>query len=531
MTTAGATRLRTPVPSLRQSKRPRPEDLMAQSALEWLRRKRETERASGYLTDFAGFARNVLGMDLAPYQEEILAALTARRRVCVRSPHGAGKSAIAAAAVLAFATTRESARRPWKAVTTAGVWRQLERYLWPEIRRWTRTMDWKQAGIPQWRDGTEALTLAIQLRHGEAFAVASDRAELIEGAHADEILYVLDEAKSIPDGTWDAVEGAFSVGQAYALALSTPGPPIGRFFSIQARRPGLEDWAVRHVTLAEAIDAGRISRDWAQARRRQWGEASPVYRNRVLGEFAEAEDGIIPLAWIEAAVERWLEWRDSGKPAGRQTTVGVDVGGGMGGDATVLARRSGDLVTALEVYPRGDEMTTAGRVVAALQSGGTAIVDGIGIGAGVVSRLREQRHPCIAFIAGASSSSTDRSGELGYENERAAAWWGMRERLDPSPRLDGLTGKMVPGSAVALPDDDELIGELSAPRWKPTSRGKVLVESKDEIRKRIGRSTDRADAVVMAFWKSIGAGHEKVGACGPASCYGSPGGGGYEELP
>lgn len=333
------------------------------------------------------------------------------------------------------------------------------------------------------------MTLSLRPRHGEAFAVASDRAELIEGAHADEILYVLDEGKAIPDATWDAVEGAFSAGEAYALALSTPGPPAGRFYSIHARRPGLEDWWPRHVTIEEAIAAGRVSATWADARRRQWGESSPVYRNRVLGEFAESEDGIIPLSWIEAAVERWLEWRDSGASAGAQTAVGVDVGGGLGGDSTVLARRAGDIVTALEVYPRGDEMATTGRAVAAITGGGVAIVDGIGIGAGVVARLREMGRNVRAFIAGSASSAHDRSGELGFENIRAEAWWGMRERLDPGN-----------ASRVALPDDDELVGELAAPSWKPTSRGRVLVESKDEIRRRIGRSTDRADAVVMAFW-------------------------------
>lgn len=436
-----------------------------------------------YAGDFPAFAADRLGATLAPYQTEILAQLTSRRRVCVRGPHGLGKSALAAWAVLAFASTREAAGRDWKVVTTAGAWRQLEKYLWPEIRKWTARM----SGTG-WREGQEILTLSLKLKRGEAFAVASDRPELVEGAHADEILYVLDEGKAISDPTWDAVEGAFSAGEAYVLALSTPGPPIGRFFSIHARRPGLEDWWSRHVTLEEAIAAGRISREWADARRRQWGETNPVYRNRVLGEFAEDEDGVIPLSWIEAAVERWNVWHDAGSPPSRQTSIGVDVGGGTGGDATVLARRCGDIVTSVEAYARGDEMVTAGRAAAALGSGGVAVVDGIGIGAGVVARLREQELPVVSFIAGARSETFDRSGELGFENRRAEAWWGMRERLDPST-----------GSKVALPDDDELIGELAAPRWKPTSRGRVLVESKDEIRKRIGRSTDRADAVVMAF--------------------------------
>jgi hypothetical protein len=75
-------------------------------------------------------------------------------------------------------------------------------------------------------------------------------------------------------------------------------------------------------------------------------------------------------------------------------------------------------------------------------------------------------------------------------NKRSAAWWYLRELLDPAN-----------GHGIALPPDDLLTGDLTAPHWRITSGGKVQVESKDEIRKRLGRSTDDGDAVVMAFWE------------------------------
>ena len=87
----------------------------------------------------------------------------------------------------------------------------------------------------------------------------------------------------------------------------------------------------------------------------------------------------------------------------------------------------------------------------------------------------------------------DRPGELGFLNKRAEAWWALRDLLDPAF-----------GSARALPDDDELIGYLCAPRWKMTSAGKVQIEPKDDIRKRFGRSTDVGDAVVQAFTLASG---------------------------
>ncbi len=240
------------------------------------------------------FVRRVLGVEPVSYQAEILRALAEHRRVCVRGPHGLGKTALAAWAVLWFATLYPEAKIP----TTASAWRQLDHFLWPEIHKWARRADWtKTARAPQ--------LLQLSLRMGEqveAFAVATDQAELIEGAHASHLLYILDEAKAIPSSIWDAIEGAFASGTGYALAISTPGGRSGRFFEIQRRAPGLEDWWVRHVTLEEALAAGRVSREWAADRERQWGKDSPVYAQRVLGEFPdESEDGMFSLAWIEAA--------------------------------------------------------------------------------------------------------------------------------------------------------------------------------------------------------------------------------------
>lgn len=85
-----------------------------------------------------------------------------------------------------------------------------------------------------------------------------------------------------------------------------------------------------------------------------------------------------------------------------------------------------------------------------------------------------------------TSTGAYRTNSVAHRNCRSAAWWGLRELLE-----DG---------DIDLPDDDDLAAELAAPRWQVTASGKVKVESKDEIRKRLGRSTDKADAVIQAFW-------------------------------
>ena len=422
------------------------------------------------------------------YQLEILEQLPRHRRVAVRGPHGLGKTSLAAWLILWFALTRDG--QDWKIPCTASAWRQLTHYLFPELRKWARRLRWEVLGRPAFEEGRELLQLSLKLSTGEAFAVASDTPALIEGAHADHLFYVLDEGKSIPAATFDAAEGAFASGECYALAISTPGEPQGRFYDIHARKPGLDDWWTRWVTLSECIAAGLVNPEWAEQRKAQWGEESAVYQNRVAGQFASSEEsGMIPLSWVEAANERWQALQESGE-WGPFLRCGVDVARG-GEDRTVIALRYGQAIRELRRFSRQDTMQTTGHVAGILTAhGGTAVVDVIGIGAGVVDKLREDGRSVEAFNASQATQYRDISGELAFTNKRSAAWWRLRELLDPAN-----------GHGLALPPDDLLTGDLTAPHWQMTSGGKVQIESKDEIRKRLGRSTDDGDAVVMAFWE------------------------------
>ncbi len=457
--------------------------LMAAAELE--RRKRQRlQRRSVYRADIPAFARDVLGFTPAPYQEDIFGALLEHRRVAVRSLHGVGKTALMACVALWAVTMLDD---DTKVVITASAWRQLTKFLFPEIRKWAASAKWGQVGITM-RWGKELLDLSIKLPGREAFAAASDNPALLEGAHGKHLVYLFDESKSIPDATWDAAEGAFSTGDCYALAVSTPGEPSGRFYDIHARRPGFDDWWTRHVRLEEAIAAGRINPDWVEQRRVQWGENSAVFQNRVLGNFATSgEDSVIPLAWIEQANQRWAEAEGRGQGA---LTLGVDPAR-YGEDRTAIASLRGNVIERVQSFAQADTMQTAGYTIMALGGERTARIgiDVIGIGAGVFDRLKEQGFSVVAVNAGAGTDAKDASGTLQFLNVRAAMWWALRERLDPAGR-----------DLLALPPDDRLTGDLAAPRWTVTSSGKIKIESKDEVRARIGRSTDFADAVGAALW-------------------------------
>jgi hypothetical protein len=457
----------------------------------------------------------------APYQEEILANYDiGYRRQAVRGPHGLGKTLIAAILVHhTLLTTAEDVTVP----TLASVERQLKHYLWPEIRKVAKLLDWHTIGRdPYSKD--ELMNESIRTNGGLsiAFAVAAGDATAIEGAHASVMFYVFDEAKTIEEAMWDAAEGAFSTegadqlgrtgtGECRWLAISTPGPAMGRYYDIHSRKPGYEDWLVRHVTIDESIEANRISEDWVGARARQWGVNSAVYKNRVLGEFAsDSSDGVIPLEWIEAAMTRWTEWEAQGKPmAGIGfRRLGVDTAR-HGGDKTIFAVRCDNRIEELIDHTGYDITVTAGFLKPlAMKANETVIEMDSGIGAGVFDILNNdngndilnQSMNLIDLYMGAGTSIMDKTGTFRFNGIRSAAWWHMREILDPTT-----------GSNIMMPPDDELLGDLAAPSYELKylhGALAVCVETKENLRKgnRLGRSTDKGDAVVLVFWDQLSTG-------------------------
>jgi hypothetical protein len=574
-----------------------------------------------YKNDRIAFVYDILpslAKTIAPYQEEILGYFDeGHNRVAVRSPHGVGKTALASVLTHHSVLTAEF---DCKVPTTASAWRQLEKYLWPEIRKTGKFLDWIEIGREIYTR-LEFLQLSIRLSGGivEAFAVASDDHTTIEGAHATRMVYIFDEAKSIPRNTWDAAEGAFSseglnvsdyelgiiptilgvdedisvptslvdvvsksaivdgigvvVGgsnraypkalvpqtqsyspkavvpqaqrnsfnppplaprassevpitsvevseksilathvspgiertsisrapdpdiytyEAMAFAISTPGDPSGQFYDIHMHKQGYEDWLTRHVTLDEGIRAGRVSPSWAEKRKRQWGQDSPVYQNRVLGEFADfSDDGIIPLLWVRASNERWhvLNLKQFAGVNGIKT-LGIDVAR-EGEDKTVVAVRNGPAVAKLHTYSKLPTTSTAGHIKSLARDHFINIeIDGIG--AGVYDILREQEVPKLRPITVSGTSYfRDRSKELSFGNVRAAMWWNMRELLDPAYRGD-----------IALPPVEELILDLTTPRYLMKKDATVYLEDRRSIMARLGRSPDYGTAVCLAFWNT-----------------------------
>lgn len=447
------------------------------------------------------------GQGPTDYQKEILRNVVIKQRISARGPHGLGKSGMAAWIVLWFALTRDALEMDWKIPTTASAWRQLSKFLWPEIHKWTKRVKWTKVGRKEFNKTDELLSLSLKLEHGEAFALASNRGDLIEGAHADHIMYVFDESKAIPDATWNSAEGALvNAENAYWFSISTPGEPAGRFYDIQCQQEGYEDWWVRHVSLQEAVDAGRIGKEWAEQRRKQWGEHSAEYQNKVRGEFAQQEeDSLIPLHWIEQSMQMWYDRQDMRNQEMDQ--IGVDVAR-MGGDKTVFAMRHGNWIDELEKYGSMDTTRATGIATPKMRDnmGTTIMVDVIGWGAGLFDNLAErfnggqiyQTDRVFPFHTQEKTDVMDKKEVWEMNDCYSGAYWNIREMLDPDNGDDRLI----------LPPDTELKQELVKFKWSVNSRGKIYVIRKEKVKEELGRSPDSADAVSMACWLPVEYGME-----------------------
>ena len=197
---------------------------------------------------------------------------------------------------------------------------------------------------------------------------------------------------------------------------------------------------------------------------------------------------VIPRAWVRAAMLRWTETPPESE-ASKPLVIGADIARG-GDDRTVNAPRRGVWFDRLQkhsgrITPDGQSVVGLWSIL--LVSGGTVNVDVIGIGASAYDIARERGLSVRPINFSEKSDATDKSGTLTFVNMRAECYWRFREALDPAS-----------GNNIALPPDSELEGDLCSPRWIPQSNG-IKIESKEDIKKRLGHSPDCADAVTLAW--------------------------------
>lgn len=453
------------------------------------------QRMAAYRRRPESFAEEVLGSRWWEAQAEVARTVAAHRRTVVKSANGVGKTYLAADLALWFLYTH----RPSVVLTTAPTWRQVRYLLWEEIRRRFRGA---QVPLP----GTLRLT---QLTVGEgwfALGLATDDGVRFQGFHAENLLILMDEASGIPEEIWEAAEGVAVGRNNRILAIGNPLSPSGRFYRLfraasrwQRRtisaleHPNVtgRGWQIPGAVTAEAISE-RVA-EWCEPVEREvddkahspadlfeWQGAlyrpNSIFRARVLGEFPDSEEeALIPRRWIEAAMERPL-------PAEGYRRAAVDVAR-LGGDSTVIGLRVGPVVTHLEAIRGADLMEVCGRIsrLAYEEKPESIAIDSIGLGAGVVDRLNELK---IAGVEAVNVALPANHRER-FANRRAELYWGLRERFR---RGD-----------IALPRNETLCEQLASLRYGHTSGGKILIESKEAMKRRGMASPDHADMLALLF--------------------------------
>ncbi|MEU4825092.1 hypothetical protein AB0H37_24740 [Actinomadura sp. NPDC023710] len=287
----------------------------------------------------------------------------------------------------------------------------------------------------------------------------------------------------IPEQLWTAVEAITTTNTCRILAIGNPDDPNTEFGNVC--KPG-SGWNVIRISgfdtpnfigeeVPDAVRDLMLSPEWVEDKRRRWGENSPRYVAKCLGEFPEiGDDTLISPRWIEAAQARQLE-------PGPHSVLSVDVAR-FGSDSTILVLARGALIRVIAEHSKLRTTETTGHVIAAKREhqADEIRVDGVGVGSGVVDELLEAGYDVVDMQSGAAALDSEH-----YANARAEWWWGLRQRFED-------------GDIDIDPDDDELAAQLGTIKYKYTARGQVLIESKDEMKKRGLPSPDRADAVMLA---------------------------------
>jgi hypothetical protein len=298
----------------------------------------------------------------------------------------------------------------------------------------------------------------------------------------------------MPKGLWDAADSLIANDDSRFLAIGNPDDPHSEFAEVC--KPG-SGWNVIPISaldtpnftgeaVPEELKHVLVGPIWVSEKLKRWGEKSPLYQAKVLGRFPDRiADGLIPFSAIAAAQNRELR-------PDLPDELGVDVG--AGGDKNVVCRRRGPVARVIRRDQEPDTMVSCGNLLHDLREtrASTAKVDYIGVGRGMVDRAREQGAPVqginVATAARAESAAdfADTLAGDGFANLRAQGYWELRERF-------------LSGQIDIDPADDDLANQLASLRYKRTSKGKILVESKDDMKRRGLPSPDEADALMLAF--------------------------------
>lgn len=427
------------------------------------------------------------------------------KRIGIESATGTGKTKIGAGIVLWFLDCFENSI----VVTTAPKREQLSLHIWKEI------------GIMFDDFGRGELLSSLKLRMlpGQdnwlavgfvAGVVADEKSSTkAQGFHAEHMLIILEETPGVPKPIIEAFQNTADGPHNIILAFGNPDHQLDNLHKFcglpnvtAIRISGMDHPNV--VLNNPSFIPGAVTADGILDKKLRYGEDSPLYLSRARGiSPGQSVSALIKLEWINEAIERGKQYQDDNgrfdeKKIEGAKCLGVDVANSEAGDKASIAKGKGTVLLEVNDFHCPDANVLGKRDVLQLMidekiSADRVGVDSVGVGAGTVNALKEMGKRIVA-LGGADSpvktqleNSSDRKEEE-FNNLRSQMWWQLREDL-----RNGL---------LSFPNDQELIADLITPEWEPQN-GKIIVESKETIKKRLGHSPNKGDSVVYWNWVRV----------------------------
>jgi hypothetical protein len=433
--------------------------------------KRTQEEILEDLAKPSAFASNALGINLYDWQRKVLRDLEAKDcRVALRAANGSGKTSTVISAILiwhALVYPRSIA------VTTAGVFRQVESQLWPSLRNHIA----KLGGAWEVTSG-EIRYLHPNGNTSRIIGYSATDPGRAEGWHAEDheyhpLLMVVDEAKTVADPLFEAISRCQPT---RLLIASSPGGTSGAFYRAFTKEANM--WSKHAVT---AFDCPHITPAQIEEVTQRYGEKHPLTRSMIYGEFVDigAESLVINLTQLQNCHNTPPRFRPGVRIAG------VDFA--AGGDQNVICISDGNKILPMIAWREKDTMAAVGRFIVEFKKAGleanNIYADASGMGMVMCDALAESGWVVNRVNFGATAYDNN-----AYTNRSAEMWYNMAKKIEDAE--------------IILPEDEDLTAQLTCRRTITNSKGKLGVESKDSMRARGIASPDRADALALCLSSS-----------------------------
>ncbi len=466
-----------------------------------------------YENDPIGFVEKGLGETLWSKQKEILQSLMDNKRTVVPACHAPGKSHLAARAIAWWISVHPPGTAI--AVSTASTFRQVRNIMWAQVRKVHTAHDLPgEILTTEWKmDGTVV---------AYGFSPSANDEAAVQGIHAPHLLIVVDEAGGLSDTIGTALEALMTGGHTRLLVLGNPptdqeqtwfericNSPIYNVIPIAAHdtpnftgeKTGMCKSCPQFIEPHE-VATHLVDETWVNDVISEFGDDSPFVEARVFARFPQSGTGkVIPFAWAEQAVENEDLVESS------IIRLGIDIASD-GGDEFVIAKadgysvsivhRSSGKINSNAVDVAGVAMIEIEKACAIhkerdVQDLVRVKIDTIGVGWGVVSMLdkwvKERRMRAQIIGVNVAERAKDQAR---FKNQRAEMWWNARSLLQPK---DGRQD-------IRLNVDRPVLAQIAGPTYTSDSSGRILIESKADMKKRGVHSPDRAEAVLLALYEN-----------------------------